>query len=358
MEQPNLTPAKLPVFTPARPTRIVSGLKLAVLAALVAAYVYVLLGIWAIIRPFIPDELSATLFQKTITVHHVQQKIGDNALLLVLLLPAVFAVEALTIGWQKSSIRRILFDRSETIKMDIAYVLAGQAQITTLISKILTFGIAVGFGATINAGIGHLFHIDFSLSALPYWGQVFVYFWAATFFDYWTHRLDHTHMFWPLHRFHHSTTDFCVITALRSHPANFTGLFLINLPMAILGAPVDVMISINLMVTIIGLLIHSSIDSNWGWFGRWIIQSPNHHRLHHIKDYRKNGVGHYSMAPVWDHLFGTWKGECDQTLPIGVDEPYRFGYWFMPDLIRDYVNVWKTAPRGIYRKIRYWNVNA
>ena len=97
-----------------------------------------------------------------------------------------------------------------------------------------------------------------------------------------------------------------------------------------------------LSVMTIGLFIHSGIDSNWGWFGRWIIQSPNHHRLHHILDYKSNGVGHFAIAPIWDHLFGTWKGEADQTLAIGVDTPYRHGYLFFIDLFRDYYDFVRT----------------
>ncbi len=316
------------------------------LAALAVAglglYVAGLLWLWHAVEGFIPGEIPLSAFHHTLTLHHIHQKISDNGLLLLLMIPLVLAIEMLVIGWEKSSARRLLLERSPTIRMDLAYVMAGQAQLTSLIGKLMTFGLSVGFGAWIHDRLSALLHADIGLGALPYALQVFGYFWAYTFFDYWTHRLDHSKAFWPLHRFHHSTRDFCVITTLRAHPADFTALFLINLPMAILGAPVEVMITVNLIVTIIGLLIHSSIDSNWGWFGRWVIQSPNHHRLHHILDYRKNGVGHYAMAPIWDHLFGTWKGEADQTLPIGVDEEYRFGYWFMHDLVRDYVDFWKA----------------
>ena len=288
----------------------------------------------------------------TVTLHHIHQKVSDTGLLLVLMIPLVLAIEMMVIGWEKSSARRLLFARSPTIKMDIAYVMAGQVQVTSLLGKLLTFGISVGFGVWIHDRLSALLHIDIGLGALPYALQVFGYFWVYTFFDYWTHRLDHSKACWPLHRFHHSTTDFCVITSLRAHPADFTALFLINLPMAILGAPIEAMITVNLIVTTIGLLIHSGIDSNWGWFGRWVIQSPNHHRLHHILDYRKNGVGHYAMAPVWDHLFGTWKGEADQTLAIGVDEDYHYGYWFMRDLVRDYIEFWQALGGVILSKFK------
>ncbi|MGZ3305349.1 MAG: sterol desaturase family protein [Asticcacaulis sp.] len=325
-----------------------------VIAALAGLLLYLagLLMLWAVIKPHIPEDISLRLFSHTLTLHHTRQKIADQALLLVLMIPLVLAVEMIFTGWAKSSARRLLFVRTPTVRMDIAYLMAGQAQLTSLLGKLMTFGISVGFGVWIHDRLSALLHFDIGLGALPYALQVAGYFWVYTFFDYWTHRLDHSRGFWPLHRFHHSSRDFCVITSLRAHPADFTALFLINLPMAILGAPVEAMITVNLIVTTIGLLIHSSIDSNWGWFGRWVIQSPNHHRLHHILDYRKNGVGHYAMAPIWDHIFGTWKGEADQSLPIGVDESYRFGYWFMHDLVRDYIDFWKALSAVVIRLVK------
>lgn len=332
--------------------RLTRYLMLAAAAAGLCLYAAGLIALWHQLAKILPDQISLSLLHRTITVHHVHQKISDNGLLLFLIIPLVFAGEAVITGWQNSSVRRVLFARSASVRMDIAQVVADQLQVLTLLRKVLTFGITVSFGAWINAALSFALHVQIGLAFLPAWAQVFFYFWAATFFDYWTHRLDHSKLFWPLHRYHHSASEFCAITSLRSHPANFTGQVCINLPMAILGAPIDVMISVNLIVTVIGLLIHSNIDSNWGWFGRWVIQSPNHHRLHHILDYRSNGVGHYAMAPIWDHMFGTWKGEADQSLAIGVEEPCRQGYWFMPDLMRDYIDFWKGFARPVLRRLR------
>ncbi|WP_443748185.1 sterol desaturase family protein [Asticcacaulis solisilvae] len=313
------------------------------MAALVfGAYLWGLGSLWAWVAPSIPAEFSIHVAGRTVTAHDIPQKIHDSLLLLLGILPFAFFVEAVAVGWGKSSVRRILFDRNDSIRMDLAYLFAGQTPLVPVLGKVLTFGLSAAVGVWIHDRLVYAFGGEFGLSLLPAFAQVFVCFWIYTFFDYWTHRLDHTYFFWPLHRYHHSTRDFCVITSLRSHPAAFTGTFIINVPMAIMGAPVPAMITVNLIVMTIGLFIHSGIDSNWGWFGRWVIQSPNHHRLHHILDYKSNGVGHFAIAPIWDHLFGTWKGEADQTLPIGVDTPYRHGYLFFIDLFRDYYDFVRT----------------
>ena len=51
-------------------------------------------------------------------------------------------------------------------------------------------------------------------------------------------------------------------------------------------------------------------------------------------------TGHFAMAPIWDRLFGTWRGTADPALVIGVDTPYRHGFWVAPDLARDYWHFW------------------
>jgi len=93
----------------------------------------------------------------------------------------------------------------------------------------------------------------------------------------------------------------------------------------------------------IGFLIHSKIDSDWGWFGRYVIQSPVHHRLHHKLD-MSTPTGHFGMAPIWDRLFGTWYGDADQSLPIGVSAAYAHGYFIPRDMARDYFDFW----RGVF----------
>ena len=126
-----------------------------------------------------------------------------------------------------------------------------------------------------------------------------------------------------------------MLNAERAHPAAVIGNFLINLPMAMLGASPLILIYINALATGLSCLIHSRIDSDWGWIGRWVLQSPNHHRVHHKLDVGLRPTGNFSMVPLWDRLFGTWDGEAGSELVIGVDTPYRHGLWIWPDIWRD-----------------------
>ncbi|HWA60412.1 MAG TPA: sterol desaturase family protein [Caulobacteraceae bacterium] len=293
---------------------------------------------WAALK-LVPDQLSLTLAGKTLTVHNVHDRVVSNALLLFMLLPLAFGIETATVGWRKSSLRAVLFDRTASIKTDLVVLLAGQAHVLDLVGKVLVLGASMISGLWVRNWLTATFGVTITPPAMPLPLAVVFWFFVYTFFDYWTHRIDHMRLFWPLHRYHHSAEDFSVLTSARQHPAAFTPIFIINLPMAVLGASPEAMIFVNVITIGLGFLIHSRIDSNWGWIGRWIVQSPNHHRLHHKLDMSKP-TGHFAMAPIWDHLFGTWYGEADQSLAIGVSRPYRHGFNVIPDMARDYADLW------------------
>ena len=106
--------------------------------------------------------------------------------------------------------------------------------------------------------------------------------------------------------------------------------------MALLDASPRVVVDVGLAIVVLRYVIHSRINSNWGWVGRYLLQSPVHHRLHHILD-ATEPTGHFSLVPLWDRVFGTWRGDTDQSLVIGVSTPYRHGLWLVPrDMWRDY----------------------
>ncbi len=305
-------------------------------------YVAAMVGAWWGLSRLLPDQLHAQLFGHGFTLKEVHRRIASDGLIF-LLLPTALWIEGLVVGWAGSSARQLLLARTASSKTDLAIFLSGQGHLTDLAGRVLTLGASMLSGAWIHDRLSAALGFPLTLvpASAPLAVQIAAYFAVYSFFDYWTHRLDHSRYFWPLHRYHHSADEFCVVTSTRQHPAAFTGVFFVNIPMAILGASPAAMIYVNVLVVSLGFLIHSRIDSNFGWIGRWIIQSPNHHRLHHVLDISEQPVGHFAMAPIWDHLFGTWRGEADQSLVIGVDTAYRHGFWVGPDLMRDYWHFWK-----------------
>jgi sterol desaturase/sphingolipid hydroxylase (fatty acid hydroxylase superfamily) len=303
-------------------------------------YAAALSGVWWEISHLMPDTATLHVLSRTLVLKNIHDKIFANALLILFLLPSALWLEMLLVGWQDSSCRALLVGRTNSICSDLACFFLDQAHLMGVLGRVMMLGGAMLSGVWLRDLLHRTTGLAIDPSALPLAVQVVLYFYAYSFFDYWTHRVGHHRLFWPLHRYHHSAQDFCVVNATRIHPAGFVQIFLINMPMAVLGAPVDAMIQVNVATVALGFIIHSRIDSDFGWAGRWLIQSPLHHRAHHKLD-MTHPTQHFSMAPVWDRLFGTWGGEATADMAIGVDTNYRGGFFVLPDLLRDYWDFWK-----------------
>ena len=317
--------------------RTVLGWAAVVLGLLV--YAALLAGAWWAVVNLLPDQVTLQAFGKSKTVGDVHNRIVTGIGLLAAILPAALWIECLAVGWERSSTRALIFGPTPSMRTDLAVLVLGQGHVLDLLGKAMMLGASMISGMAIRDWIKVQTGFAVDLTSLPFAAQLVIYFYIYTFFDYWTHRLDHSRFFWPLHRYHHSAKDFCVVTSARQHPAAFSAFFVINLPLAILGATPAVMIFVSVVVTTVGFIIHSQLQSDWGWFGRWVLQSPLHHRLHHKLDMTQP-TGHFAMAPVWDRLFGTWYGGAERDLVIGVSQPYRHGFWIVPDLLRDYWHFW------------------
>jgi sterol desaturase/sphingolipid hydroxylase (fatty acid hydroxylase superfamily) len=303
------------------------------------AYASLLVAGWWTLSVLVPDQVTLQAAGHVLRLGHVHDKVLGNAAVMLVLLPSALWLECLVTGWKNSSARALLAPTG-SMKTDIMFLLLDQGHVMGAVGRVMMLGASVISGEALRAWLFARTGLAVDSSALPLAAQVVVYFIAYSFFDYWAHRLGHTRLFWPLHRYHHAAEDFCVITGARSHPAGFVGLFLINLPMPLLGASAEAMIWVNVIVIALGFLIHSRIESGWGRIGRYLIQSPLHHRLHHKLD-MSLPTGFFGMMPVWDHLFGGWTEQRDAGVAIGVDSAYRHGFWLVPDLMRDYCDFWK-----------------
>ena len=304
-----------------------------------AGYLVLVAAAWWAFSALIPDHLSLDVAGHVFTIKNVHDKLLGNAALVLLILPSVLWLECAVIGWEKSSARALLASTA-SMKTDMAFFVLDQAHVMGLVGRVMMLGLSILSGVALRDALAARTGFMIDPSQLPLPVQVVVYFYIYSFFDYWAHRLGHTRWFWPLHRYHHSAEDFCVINAVRIHPAGFAGIFFINIPMPLLGATPQAMIWVNVVTVVLGFVIHSRIESGFGRIGRYVIQSPLHHRLHHKLDMTE-ATGFFGMTPIWDHLFGGWSEQRDANIAIGVDAPYRQGFWLLPDLLRDYCDFFK-----------------
>ena len=304
--------------------------------AIAAAMAYAALlaaGWWALSR-FVPDHVSFRALGHAVSVNSIHQKILGNAALVLAILPTALWLECAVVGWRACSARALL-NPSATVKTDMACFILDQLHLMGLMGRIMMLGASVISGVWLQGWLARKTGFAIDPSHLPLVVQVVLYFYVYSFFDYWAHRLGHTRLFWPLHRYHHSAEEFDVINAARIHPAGFAGIFFINIPMPLLGATPEAMIWVNVVTVALGFVIHSRIPSGFGWIGRHLIQSPLHHRLHHKLDMTQP-TGFFGMTPVWDHLFGGWSECRDADVAIGVDTHYAHGFFILRDLLRDY----------------------
>ena len=127
------------------------------------------------------------------------------------------------------------------------------------------------------------------------------------FMNYWAHRLMHrSSELWQVHKFHHTATSMTMLTALRDHPLERVILQAFKaVPTALLGVPPQQYLVVQLLLQSLGFLKHSNLDANWGWIGRWLIQSPRAHHFHHSSRPEHFDANFASIFQFWDVIFGT-----------------------------------------------------
>lgn len=298
-----------------------------------------LLGLcWWWLSHALPDQFTFHLLNHSFVIRQIHDRLLGDAALALSLAPFVLWLECVFLGWQASSARALLAP-SRSARTDLTAFLMEHLHLAGIVGKLMMLGASVLSGEALRAWL--VIHAGFApdISAWPFLLQVPVCFYAYTFFDYWAHRIGHTRLFWPLHRYHHSAEEMVVINGGRLHPAGFVTLFVVNLPLSLLGAHADAVFAANLIAGLLGLLIHARLETDFGWIGRYVVQSPRHHRLHHKLDMGQP-TGFFGMAPVWDHLFGGWSERSESNIAIGVDTEYRHGFWVVPDMLRDYRDFW------------------
>jgi sterol desaturase/sphingolipid hydroxylase (fatty acid hydroxylase superfamily) len=237
----------------------------------------------------------------------------------------VLALEAFLVGWKESSIGRILLHRRWSAILDGLCIAIALFNLTFYLEVIFSVGGSILMSRFLEWVSSHyqwtrltlpsngIFKIIFSLS---------IYWLATSFVQYWGHRLMHTPLFWHLHRFHHAATELNMITAYRAHPLEPVVLRLLSIvsPLIFLNVPDRILLLMFPLGVVVELLAHSQLRWDYGWFGRWVIQSPRVHQVHHSID-EEHQNRHFSTCPLWDHLFGTWYKGTKQPSGFGISDP-------------------------------------
>ncbi|MBO0741132.1 MAG: sterol desaturase family protein [Hyphomicrobiaceae bacterium] len=162
---------------------------------------------------------------------------------------------------------------------------------------------------------------------LPAWLNVLLAAAALDLVIYLQHVLFHAvPLLWRLHRMHHADLEIDVTTGARFHPIEILLSMGLKLGVvAALGAPVLAVLAFELLLNATSMFNHSNVQMP-GWLDRclrWIVVTPDMHRVHHSMVVRETNSNFGFTLPWWDRLFGTYRAQPaagHEAMIIGIEQ--------------------------------------
>jgi sterol desaturase/sphingolipid hydroxylase (fatty acid hydroxylase superfamily) len=163
--------------------------------------------------------------------------------------------------------------------------------------------------------------------ALPMWVSLTVAIVALDLAIYLQHVLFHAvPALWRLHRMHHADLEFDLTTGARFHPIEI----LLSMGMklgvvAALGAPAAAVLMFEVLLNATSMFNHSNVRMP-AWLDRglrWIIVTPDMHRVHHSIVARESNSNFGFNLSWWDCLFGTYRDQPaagHEAMTIGIEQ--------------------------------------
>ena len=178
----------------------------------------------------------------------------------------------------------------------------------------------------------------FNLFSVPYWVAVLVSVAVLDCAIYVQHVMFHAiPLLWRLHLVHHADLDFDVTTGIRFHPIEIVISVLIKLSVvSVLGPPVLSVLIFEVLLNGLALFNHGNvrIPLPLDRVLRWIIVTPDMHRVHHSVENVEHNTNFGFNLSCWDRLMGTYRAQPakgHQEMIIGLKS------------FRD--RTWQTLPR-------------
>jgi sterol desaturase/sphingolipid hydroxylase (fatty acid hydroxylase superfamily) len=199
----------------------------------------------------------------------------------------------------------------------------GIVALNTILQRILMPTTAVGLALVAEQQGWGLLH----LRPMPEWLVIVLAVTILDFAIYLQHVLFHAvPVLWRLHRMHHADLDFDVTTGARFHPIEILLSAGVKLTVvAVIGAPAVAVLIFEVLLNATAMFNHGNIrlPLELDRLLRWIIVTPDMHRVHHSIVPQEANSNFGFNAPWWDRLFGTYRaqpaaGHDDMT--IGIEQ--------------------------------------
>lgn len=145
------------------------------------------------------------------------------------------------------------------------------------------------------------------VSGLPFLAQLLLALLITDLFQYWTHRVFHSHHYlWRFHSVHHSIKNMDWLAGSRIH---FIDVFFTRsmtyIPLYVLGFSTLTFNVFIIFIAIHTVLIHANTNIKFG-FLKYIITTPQYHHWHHCVDPKYYGKNYAVVFPLIDKVFGTY----------------------------------------------------
>jgi len=162
--------------------------------------------------------------------------------------------------------------------------------------------------------------------ALPGWSAIAAGIALLDLAIYFQHVMFHAvPALWRLHRVHHADLDFDVTTGARFHPIEILISTAVKCAaIAALGAPVISVFVFEILLNATAMFNHAnaSLPQRLERWLRWLVVTPDMHRVHHSVRYEESSSNFGFNLPWWDRLFGTYRAQPrlgHAAMTIGVD---------------------------------------
>ena len=160
-----------------------------------------------------------------------------------------------------------------------------------------------------------------AVAGQPWWLQAVEVIVLSDLFVYWGHRLQHrVPLLWRFHSVHHSAEHLDWLAAHREHPLDTVyTMGLINLPVFLLGFPLETLAGLIAFRGVWAIYIHSNVRLPLPRPMRVLLGAPELHHWHHDRD---RDAGNYAnVSPLMDVIFGTYVCPDHEPQAFGVHGP-------------------------------------
>ncbi len=230
-----------------------------------------------------------------------------------------FAIFAIMAAWEIVAPRRAL-QQNKALRWTNNLALTA---INSIVVRALFPAAAIGvaaFTAQHSMGVFNLIDIPFPLALV-------LTILALDLAIYLQHLMFHAvPLLWRLHRVHHADLDFDVTTGARFHPIEILLSMLIKFAMILLlGPPLVAVLVFEILLNATAMFNHGNvrIPAAVDRIARWLVVTPDMHRVHHSIEARETNSNFGFNLPWWDRLFGTYRAQPQAghgAMTIGIEQ--------------------------------------